>query len=173
MRDPNFKQVRGLAPRTRQAIRLHNSGLAKTKREAASLVGVTAQTISNHTAKYQHPEAKMLIEEVDQAMARQVYNTAALMEELSRRALRKIGSLMDNAHSEAIQLKAAIDLADRGRETSKVQKHQVESFTVNSRDAKALAEALVNSAKARQRTGYDPSQDYIGVTDDPAALPSG
>lgn len=77
--------------------------------------------------------------------------TNELIEKLSRRAIEVIGTTMEDASSEALRLKAAIDLADRGPETSKIQKHQVESFSLTSEDARAIAESMVQAASIRQR----------------------
>lgn len=76
--------------------------------------------------------------------------TNALIEKLSRRAIEVIATQMEDASSEGLRLKAAIDLADRGSETSKIHKHQVESFTLGSEDARAIAESLAAAASVRQ-----------------------
>ena len=76
--------------------------------------------------------------------------TSALIEKLSRRAIEVIATQMEDASSEGLRLKAAIDLADRGSETSKVHKHQVESFTLASEDARVIAESMVAAASVRQ-----------------------
>lgn len=77
-------------------------------------------------------------------------STSALIDKLSRRAIEVIATQMEDASSEGLRLKAAIDLADRGSETSKVHKHQVESFTLGSEDARAIAESLAAAAAVRQ-----------------------
>lgn len=77
--------------------------------------------------------------------------TNELIEKLSRRAVEVIGTTMEEASSEGLRLKAAIDLADRGSETSKIHKHQVESFTLGAEDARNIAESMVAAAALRAK----------------------
>lgn len=104
--------------------------------------------------------------------------TTELIDKLSRRAIEVIGTQMEDASSEALRLKAAIDLADRGSETSKIQKHQVESFTLSSQDARAIAESMVAAATVRQRHSDLRTDNFDKVnidgdgSDIPVAIPA-
>ena len=70
---------------------------------------------------------------------------------------------MQSAESERVQLDAAKDLADRGTETSKIQKHQIESWTLGKADAAAMAAALVESARIRQENERLRTHDFIKI----------
>ena len=69
------------------------------------------------------------------------------MTELGRKAVQKLAHLMEWSGQEAIQLRAAIDLADRSPETQKVQKHQVESFSLSGKDAKEIAVEVIKKQR--------------------------
>jgi len=76
-----------------------------------------------------------------------------IIQELGRRALAKLNSLMDEGKQE-VQLRAAIDLADRSPETSKTQKIDVHSMTLTGQDVAALAKALVESAHTKTKFAH-------------------
>lgn len=104
--------------------------------------------------------------------------TTELIEKLSRRAIEVIGTQMEDASSEGLRLKAAIDLADRGAETSKVHKHQVESFTLSSQDARGIAESLVAAAVLKARhsdlglSNFDRVNVDVDDSDVPVVIPN-
>ena len=75
---------------------------------------------------------------------------------------------MDRAEKEEVQLRAAIDLADRGSKTAKITKLQAEPFKLDDNAAQMLADALVASATARQRHVEAASGNYIKVDVDTA-----
>lgn len=81
---------------------------------------------------------------------------------LGREAVGKLRGLMDS-NSEMIQLKAAQDLADRSPETSKTIKHEVASITISGQDAKEMAEALVESARSREKFSHLAAEDFVQV----------
>jgi hypothetical protein len=92
-------------------------------------------------------------------------NTSQVLDRLGRRALGVIGKLMEGSNDERIQLRAATDLADRSPTYSKVQKMQVESFTLGSRDAKAIAEALVAGKSVNEQYKDIAAGDFDKVSD--------
>lgn len=134
------------SPRVKLALRLYVHGVCKTQKEAAHAAGLNYNYFHTilHTPAGQHymKTAHQLIEE-------HANDTNALIAKLSHRAIEVIGTLMEDAGKEDVRLRAAVDLADRGPETAKIQKHQVESFTLASTDARALAEAMVAAAQVR------------------------
>jgi hypothetical protein len=89
------------------------------------------------------------MDSVDSQIREKVVDVSVLIERLSERAIGKLGSLMMAAQSEVVQFQAARDLADRGLRTAKIQRHQVETLTLNGRDAKEIADAIVAAAKLR------------------------
>lgn len=102
-------------------------------------------------------------------------STSQIIEQLGRRALDIIGDKMENSKDDKIQLRAAIDLADRAPSTSKVQKIQMESFTLAGKDAKALAEALVAGKSVNEKFAHLAEGDFDKVADPrtPLMLPPG
>lgn len=136
-----------LAPRVRMGLRLFVHCAVPTLKEAAMAVGLHPVYLS----KMARTAAGVEFMETAHAMIQQTaLSTSALIDKLSRRAIEVIATQMEDASSEGLRLKAAIDLADRGSETSKVHKHQVESFTLGSEDARAIAESLAAAASVRQ-----------------------
>lgn len=96
------------------------------------------------------PELTQLMDEVQQQIHDKTVDLSTVIKTVSREALKTQVELMRSTNNEAIKLKATQDFLDRNPETSKVQKHQVESFSISSEDARALAEAMVRSAALRQ-----------------------
>lgn len=135
-----------LKPRVKMGLRLYVHCACPTIKSAARAVGInpTYLTLMSKTVG-----AQKFMDSAHAIMAETATSTSALIEKLSRRAIGVIATTMEDASSEALRLKAAIDLADRGSETSKIQKHQVESFTMDSKDARSIAEAMVSAALVR------------------------
>lgn len=137
------------SPRIRMAARLYASGACRTKREAARVAQINPEwftTMSNH-----NPETRRIADAVDAAIDDQSVDMSTTLRTIGREAIKKIRGLMeaDNPH---IALKAAVDLADRSPEVSKIHKHEVAGqMSVRPDDAKMLAEALVAAAEARRR----------------------
>lgn len=151
-----------LTPRMRQALRLYHSGLVPTKGAAADAVGLNRQTFYSATMPIVgDAQVGRLVGEVDLMVENATINTRALVEQLSRKAIGVIGKVMLHGDKEENRLKAAVDLADRGSETSKIQKHQIESWSLGSQDAKSLADALVEAARVKQLNAVVATQDYI------------
>lgn len=151
-REPNGGGVRAArvakaSPRVKMAARMYASGAVRTKREAARMAQIGPEwftTMSNH-----NPETKRIVDEVDGAIADQSIDMSTVLRTLGREAIGRIRGLMreDNPH---IALKAAVDLADRSSEVSKIQRHEIATMNVRPEDAKSLAEALVAAAEARR-----------------------
>jgi len=137
-----------LSPRMRMGLRMYTIAGVRTKKEAAALAGCSAVQLTNISNS---PAGRAFMKSVDSILEDQSLSTSALIEKLSRRAIGVIARTMEHSGSEVLQLKAAQDLADRGQHTSKIQKHQVDSFTIASSDARAIAESMVAAATVRQR----------------------
>lgn len=124
----------GLNPRQQLAVRLYATGVAATKKEAARAVGLS---------DWPEPsEASVEVATIQEHLDFRMLDTATLLRTLAREGLETIATTMRSTQSEAIKLKAAIDLADRGPETSKVQRHSVVSAQFSGEDLRALAEAI-------------------------------
>lgn len=100
---------------------------------------------------------------VDQAIEEKTIDMAELLKRLGREAVLKTATLMRSAGSENIQLAAARDLADRSTETSKIQKIQVEPFTLDPDAGKALAAALVEAAQVQTKFADASTRDLINI----------
>ncbi len=139
------------SPRVRTAAWLYVSGAAKTKREASALAGLHPNYLT--MMSNESLPTKRLMNDIQQMIENEALDSSIIMKKLGRRALGKLNTLMDSAN-ENVALKAAQDLADRSPETSKTQKIDVGGgLTLGTLDAKALATALVESA--RERAKYD------------------
>lgn len=128
-----------------------------TLREAARIAGISYQYLININGTEAAKKYKQTAHEIIDEKAA---DTTALISALSHRAVQVIGQMMEDGGSENIRLRAAIDLADRGPETSKIQKHQVESFSLSSEDARGIAESLVAAAAVRQRNAHLAEEDF-------------
>lgn len=92
---------------------------------------------------------KKLLNDLEGRLADDALDMSVVQRTLGRAALIKIAKLMDSGN-ETVALKAAQDIADRSPEVSKIQRHEVATISLGTDDAKALAAALVESAKARE-----------------------
>ena len=174
--NPNDENLNRISPRVRLAARLYATGACATKQEAAEAAGLSPSYFSVVTApgggEGTGPAAKRrqvnnFMEELDQKLEDKLITTSAALELLARKALTKVGDLMENSGNQAIQLKAAQDLLDRNPETSKVQKIATAGFTLDGADAKEISAALVASARIRQQFEDDIMGDYVRVPVDP------
>lgn len=100
------------------------------------------------------------MESAHEIIAREITNKQSLISALGMRAAQVVGGLMEDASSESIRLKAAQDIMDRDPELSKVQKHQVESFTLGNKDAKEIAAALVSASSVHSQFKHLETQDF-------------
>lgn len=98
----------------------------------------------------QNPLVKAYMEEFQDNLTTAIINKSAIIDRLSRKALVVMENLMegDNEH---LAFKAAVDLLDRAPDTSKVQRVQLESFTLSNKDAKGLADALVMASVMKDK----------------------
>lgn len=143
-----LKEQSQLRPRARMALRLYVHGAVDNLTQAAKAVGLHPRYVH----KVSRTSAGIaFMENAHTLINNTALSTNMLIEKLSRRGIEVIGTIMEDGGSEALRLKAAIDLADRGPETSKIHKHQVESFTLGSEDAKAIAESMVQAAVLRAK----------------------
>ena len=143
-----FRQIRP-GPRARLAARLYASGAVPTKRAACEAVGLHPSYITILSSSG-NETINRLMAEVDEQIGDETIATAVVIQKLSRKALMTIKDLMTSSN-EHISLKAASDILDRNTETSKTLKAQVTTFHIDSEDAKALAAALVEGAKAKEK----------------------
>lgn len=158
-------------PLTRLAARLYATGAAKTKKDASIQAGLHPSYLSTITSpKNGSDEVLKFMTEVDEILQNRTIDESKLLTSLQRHAIEKIGKLMQYSESDAIQLKAAIDLADRGPNTSKIQKHQISAITVSGRDIAALTQAMVESAKVKEQYAEMAQKDFIKVNLDAAGV---
>lgn len=148
-------------PRIRLAARLYATGAMPTKKAAAEAAGVHPvwfTVMSNH-----NDLTKRIMSDVDRAVEDESISTSQLLQHLGRKAIGKIHTLMNTAVKDEVQLKAAMDLADRNPETSKIQRHQVEALHITSSDAKELAASLVQAAQVTAKLGDAMKGDFVKV----------
>ena len=128
----------------RLAALLYSTGAARTKREAAQIAGIAPEyftTMSNH-----NDQVRRIVGQTQETMDDEAVATSVLIQRLGRKALMRLSHLMDNARDE-VAFRAAQDLADRAPDTSKVQRVQVDQFTLGGEDVRAIAAAMIESSK--------------------------
>jgi len=157
-----FRRVKPLSPRLRNAVRLYASGIVPTKKAAALAVGLAPSTFYQVSCQVVNdPGVKSMFTSVDQLVQDETIDTRRLIEIMSRQAIGKIGNLMNGAAKEEVQFMAARDLADRGQETSKIQRMQVESFTLSGKDVAGLRESMVEAARVKAANAELADGDFI------------
>lgn len=92
---------------------------------------------------------KVMLEQFHRELTERSISATALITSFQIPAVKEIARIMEHGATDAIKLKAAIDLADRGPETSKIQKHQVESLTISDAEASNIRRAMIEAAKLR------------------------
>lgn len=154
---------RKISPRVRLAAKYYNSGIAKTLGEAARLAGLHPGTLYAMNISGN--------EEFNRISAQAAKNAdiatgdiSAVLQRLGRNALITIEELRAKSDSESIKLKAAIDLADRSPETSKVQKTASLGITLEGKDIAELTRSLVEAAKVQNEFIGVTTGDYVKVT---------
>lgn len=133
------------------ATMLYASGVAATKREAALAAGLAPQTF--YMSSTMSEPTQRLHNEIQELIADESVRTSAILEKLGRRAIGTIAQLMETGKDE-IKLKAAQDLADRTPDTQRTQQVVVPTFSLAATDVAALAAALVESSRERERYRY-------------------
>ena len=161
-------RTRKLSPRVKLAIKLHATGAVPTKMAAAkaaglapsSLYGITSAAGGNDAAQRQY-------ETIDQMLTDRSVDVSVLIESLSVEAIKKMGQLMQYSGKDEVQLRAAMELADRGKKTAKVLKHEIQNeHAITPEAAKNIAEALVQAAEAKRRFAAVAEIGFIGVQED-------
>lgn len=141
-----------LSPRVRKAALLYGSGAARTKKEASSMAGLHPCYLS---VLRNSGAVQAKIDGANEEIERRVVDMSVLIQRLSERAIGHIAATMESeVVAPAIRLKAAIDLADRGPETSKTIKHEVQGMALGPADAKMIADAMVRAAEIRQANSH-------------------
>lgn len=133
--------------RIQRALWLYLTGACNTKREASAEAGLHPSylTIAMNTSE----PTKQMAASIQEQLNNDAADMSKVMRKLGRMAVGKLAGLLDSG-SETIQLKAAIDLADRSPETQKTQRIEVADLTLAGADAKAIAKALVEAAMVNQ-----------------------
>lgn len=144
-----------------QAVRLYETGAAATMKEASAAVGFAPGYLA--IANHNDPRVEQVRKEIRDKLTDNSINVAALIEAMGRRALSRINDLMEQDHNYHVALRAAIDLADRAPTTAKTQRHQVNTFSLDGKDALAIAEALVKAADVRQSYDAAAEGDFVRV----------
>jgi len=143
-----------ISPRVANALRLYNSGVARTKKEAAEMAGLSSAGFYMPTMPSLGKTAMSAYGQmISDSIQEKAINVGALLDGLAVQAVATINHIRNEGASEALRLKAAIDLADRGSKTSKVQKLSVESFTLNNKDVEAISAAMLESREVLQLKG--------------------
>lgn len=149
-----------LSPRAKIALRAVAMGMRQKR--AAAVAGLESSGSYVSQLK-QSPQGQAFICKMEDAIDTKVLDTTQWIEQLGREALGRLAQMMRFSPNEQIQFKAAQDLADRAPATSKVQRHQVESFTLSGRDAKELAAAMTEAASLREDFADAIKGNYIRV----------
>lgn len=163
-KSPAWK-VKALSPAMKVALKSLILGAAKTNVEAGKISGLHPAYIASMK---QTPLAKGFMAAHENQVDAKLIETSALMSLLGREALDKMAGLMRFSPNEGIVFRAAQDLMDRAPETQKVTKIQAESFSITSEDAKAIAEAMVESAKAKAEYANVMKGDFVKIAEVPA-----
>jgi len=150
-------------PRVKMAARLYASGAVKSKKAACEAVGLNPTYLSLLSREsVSHPEIVSIIGDVDRAIHDKNIALSVVIAMAARKALGRVNGLVDS-QNEHIALKAASDILDRNPETSKTQKLQVTSFSLEGQDAKEIAQALVRSAEVREKFNAIGEGDFVKI----------
>ena len=153
-----------LTPRVAHALRLYSMGTAPTKKKAAEMVGLTPATLYGVTGAFNGNNlARRFLDDTSAQIHERAIDVGALLHRLSIEAIGTIDKIRRDGTTEDIRLKAAIDLADRGPQTGKIQKHQVESFTLAGKDVENIRRAMLEGADVHALYN-DVTQDFEQVT---------
>lgn len=161
-----------LSPRLKRAIEIYATTQAATKKEASAAVGLHPNVLTMATAS---PLVQEYMKQVSDHATEKILDMRVLLDKLALRGLQKIEETMEAGSSELLRLKAAQDLADRGTQTMKGTRLQVESaFVVDAESAKHMAEAMVLAAQIREqnRALAVGSDDRTGSFADAVPIPA-
>ncbi len=154
---------RKISPRIRLAAKYYNSGIAPTLGEAARLAGLHPGTLYAMNVS-DNEEYKRIGDQAAKNADIATGEISIVLQRLGRNALQTIEDLRINADKDETKLKAAIDLADRSPETSKIQKLQVQSISLDGKDVEVLTRSLVEAAEVQGRFTDATTGDYVKVT---------
>lgn len=132
-------------------------------RDAAAIAGFAESSKVYVSVLKNSPEGKEYMAELAGQLDEKAIDTSSLLTALGREAIARLAGLMRHSQNENIILRSAQDLADRAPDTQKIQRHQIESFTISGADAKAMAAAMVESAKLKERYVEAAQGDFIKV----------
>lgn len=163
---PKKQIVNSLSPRAKIALKAVLLGGLRHK-EAAAIAGVHPQYISQLKSTDVGQE---YMDKLGEKLDEKHLETSDLLARYAREGVEKLAGLMRFSSNENIVLRAASDLADRGPSTRKVQKHEVEAFTLSGKDITALRQSIVEAAEMRAKYSEAVTGDFIKV---PLELPHG
>ena len=143
----HIAEVETIHPRVRTALHLYATAQEPTQYAASTAAGLHPNYLTSllHKNPIVQQEYQRMIDGVEE----KAIDMGVLLHKLSVKALGTIETMMDTSGKDEVRLKAAIDLADRGPLTSKIQRHTVDTFTVSPEDAQMIASAMLESAQAR------------------------
>ncbi|CAB4165190.1 hypothetical protein UFOVP1537_8 [uncultured Caudovirales phage] len=154
----SYQRKSSMSPRVRMAMRLYGNG-SMTQKEAAQAAGLHKVYVANLVNK--SPLVANFIDKIQGELDEQAVDMGKVIKAAGRKAIENIYLTMEHGDNPALKLKAAIDLADRSPETSKIQRVQVEAFTLGSADVELLAQAMAEGRTAQEqfalevRNGFD------------------
>lgn len=158
-----------LSPRVKLATRLYNSGLAKTKGEAADMAGLARSVF--YTVSITDVKVASLATQVQKELEDETIDAAKLIKRLGRRGLGIVAEIAENPLNKSeTRLKAAQDLADRSPETSKIININARVETPLSEDQIAtLRRGMIEAAALREKFAEAANGSYITVDDSSTA----
>lgn len=162
---PRKEVLRNVRPgaRVRMAARLYASGAVRSKRDACRTMGLTDAYLSMLDAAG-NEITRRIQSDVEDAIRDDSVALSKVIAKLSRKALNKINFLIES-DNEHVALKAATEVLDRNPETSKTFKATVSTFSLDTNDAKAMASAIVEAARVRERFLLQSAKDFVKVED--------
>lgn len=153
----------------KMAVRLYATGASPTKKQAAKDAGLNPGYFYVMTSPaLAEQQVVNLQQTTDELINDRSIDVTVLIEKLSRRGIEVIGHLMEHSGKDEVRLSAARDIADRGKQTAKVTKFQIEPAKLDQDQANVLAEAMVRAAVARRVGAEAATGDYIRVDIDTA-----
>lgn len=154
------------SPRVKLAAQLYGAGIVKTQAEASRAAGLSPNYLST---LMNNDRVRQLVTEAHTSIVDKTEDIQLALKELGRKGLKTIEAIMEDTQGvlPAVRLKAAIDLADRSNETTKIQKHQITSFSLDGDDVMALSKALVESSRTQERYRHEVQADFVRIDTTP------
>lgn len=162
----NYDRIRRkkeLSPRLKLAARIYATGQQPTKAAAARAAGLKPGTFYIQSSQaVADPQMQKILQDTDRMVQDATLSTRKMIDILARESIGTLGSLMRTSADETVKLRAAIDLADRGSETSKIQRLQVDTgLTLSREDARSIADLLVESAELKQKYAHLETENFV------------